>query len=70
MAHEMLMRAAPPLPKVPPERVLDRESYDRSLIAALGVVLREEMGEVEASRLFGMARARARVEQETEAAAE
>lgn len=69
-AHEMLMRAAPPLPKVPPERVLDRESYDRALIAALGAVLREEMGEVESSRLFSMAKVRARAEQETEAAAE
>lgn len=68
MAHEVLMRAAPPLPKVPPERVLDRETYDRALIAALGAVLREEMGEVESSRLFSMAKARARAEQETEAA--
>jgi hypothetical protein len=59
LADVMARKTASPFLPEPDAPKVARESYNRALVDALGVVLTEEVGEVETSRLFSLAKERA-----------
>jgi len=65
-AHEMLMRTSPQFKKVDGSSMDKRFRNYVSLVEALGVVTRSELGEIESARIFCMARKMADPGLETE----